>query len=130
MSCLFIPHTPRAAAAAAAVVSRPPPYPLHPPNPVPSRGQKNNGAARARARPARRPSQTASRQGRPFYRIIEGFIDQAGADVGSALPGGGQFRDDPGGLRLRHDRAGLLSMANGGPDTNTAHFSVMIGPAP
>lgn len=86
-------------------------------------------APRARA-PRRRPSQTASRQGRPFYRIIEGFIDQAGADVGSALPGGGQFKDDPGGLRLRHDRAGLLSMANGGPDTNTAHFSVMMGPAP
>lgn len=25
---------------------------------------------------------------------------------------------------------GLLSMANTGPDTNTSHFSIMMGPAP
>ena len=67
-------------------------------------------------------------QGRPFYRIVEGFIDQAGAEVDSTF--GGQFKDDAGGLRLKHDRAGLLSMANAGPDTNTAHFSIMLGPAP
>jgi cyclophilin family peptidyl-prolyl cis-trans isomerase len=36
----------------------------------------------------------------------------------------------PGGLKLKHDRIGLLSMANAGPDTNTAHFSIMLGPAP
>ena len=65
----------------------------------------------------------------PFYRIIDGFIDQAGINTGSAI-NGGAFRDDPGGLELRHDRAGLLSSANTGPDTNTAHFSIMMGPAP
>ena len=49
-------------------------------------------------------------QGAYFYRIIHGFIDQAGIDVESAF--GGEFNDDRGGLELKHDRKGLLSMAN------------------
>eukprot|EP00775_Hariotina_reticulata_P010533 gene10533-10693_t len=67
-------------------------------------------------------------KGKPFYRIIDSFIDQAGAETESVF--GGQFKDDPGGLKLTHDRKGLLSMANTGPDTNTSHFSIMLGPAP
>ncbi|KAI8467349.1 MAG: cyclophilin-like domain-containing protein [Monoraphidium minutum] len=66
-------------------------------------------------------------KGRPFYRVIDGFIDQTGVEVDSVF--GGEFKDDAGGLRLRHDRIGLLSMANAGPNTNTAHFSIMLGPA-
>ncbi|KIZ05729.1 peptidylprolyl isomerase D (cyclophilin D) [Monoraphidium neglectum] len=66
-------------------------------------------------------------KGRPFYRIIDGFIDQSGVDVDSVF--GGEFKDDAAGLRLKHDRIGLLSMANAGPNTNTAHFSIMLGPA-
>lgn len=42
----------------------------------------------------------------------------------------GRFDDDPGGLGLKHDRFGLLSMANSGPNTNTAHFSIVVAPAP
>lgn len=34
--------------------------------------------------------------------IIDGFIDQAGAQTESVF--GGQFKDDPGGLSLKHDR--------------------------
>lgn len=34
--------------------------------------------------------------GTSFYRIIDRFIDQGGADVDSPLPGGGKFPDDPG----------------------------------
>lgn len=41
------------------------------------------------------------------------FIDQTGADTESIY--GGQFRDDQGGLTLKHDRRGLLSAANAGP---------------
>lgn len=56
---------------------------------------------------------------------------QAGADTDSPLfESGGQFRDDPGGLALKHNRTGLLSMANAGPDTNDSHFSIMAAPAP
>ncbi|GAB4821361.1 hypothetical protein N2152v2_008407 [Parachlorella kessleri] len=67
-------------------------------------------------------------KGANFYRIIHNFIDQAGIYVDSVF--GGQFNDDPGGLKLRHTKKGLLSQANMGPDTNTAHFSIMMGPAP
>lgn len=67
-------------------------------------------------------------RGASFYRIIHDFIDQGGIDADSAL--GGQFRDDAGGLALRHAHKGLLSMANTGPNTNTAHFSIMMNPAP
>lgn len=69
-------------------------------------------------------------KGAPFYRIIDAFIDQSGAGTDSALPGGGTFDDDPGGLALKHNRGGLLSMANIGPDTNGSHFSIVVAPAP
>ena len=40
------------------------------------------------------------------------------------------FKDDPGGLKLKHDRPGLLSAANMGPDTNQGHFSILVNSAP
>jgi peptidyl-prolyl isomerase D len=67
-------------------------------------------------------------RGAKFYRIIHKFIDQAGIDVPSVY--GGEFKDDAGGLKLKHVHKGLLSMANMGPNTNTAHFSIMMGPSP
>ena len=67
-------------------------------------------------------------RGNTFYRIIEGFINQAASHTDSIY--GGFFPDDPGGLALRHDAAGLLSVANSGPNTNGGHFSIMLGPAP
>jgi len=67
-------------------------------------------------------------EGKAFYRIIDQFIDQTGAGTDSVY--GGQFKDDPGGLAIKHDRPGLLSMANGGPDTNTSHFSILVNAAP
>ena len=41
-------------------------------------------------------------KGNAFYRIIDQFIDQAGAWTDSVF--GGQFKDDPGGLKLMHNR--------------------------
>ncbi|KAF5834216.1 cyclophilin-type peptidyl-prolyl cis-trans isomerase [Dunaliella salina] len=63
-----------------------------------------------------------------FYRIVDRFIDQTGVNCPVAL--GGSYRDDMGGLTLKHDRKGLLSMANRGPDTNGNHFSILMSPAP
>lgn len=67
-------------------------------------------------------------KGASFYRIIHDFIDQSGVNVESVY--GGHFKDDAGGLKLKHTHKGLLSMANLGHDTNTNHFSIMMGPAP
>jgi hypothetical protein len=53
--------------------------------------------------------QQYSLKGAPFYRIIHGFIDQAGVEVDSVF--GGQFKDDPGGLRLKHDHKVRLPAA-------------------
>ena len=64
-----------------------------------------------------------------FYRIIDRFIDQSGQH-GAASIWGGSFDDDPGGLALRHERGGLLSAANSGPDSNSGHLSIVVAPAP
>uniref|UniRef100_A0A061QJN8 Peptidyl-prolyl cis-trans isomerase cyp40-like n=2 Tax=Tetraselmis sp. GSL018 TaxID=582737 RepID=A0A061QJN8_9CHLO len=69
-----------------------------------------------------------SLKGAPFYRIIDQFIIQTGANTDSVF--GGAFKDDPGGLELKHEHKGLLSMANNGPDSNTSHMSIMLNPAP
>ena len=65
--------------------------------------------------------------GMSFYRILDQFIDQAG---GPHPRWGTPFDDDPGGLALKHDRPGLLSAANSGPNTNSGHFSIVVAPAP
>lgn len=41
-------------------------------------------------------------QGSAFYRIVDKFIDQSGANTESVY--GGTFKDDPGGLAMKHDR--------------------------
>jgi cyclophilin family peptidyl-prolyl cis-trans isomerase len=89
----------------------------------------------------------ASKDGQPFfrglrwYRVVPGFVIQSGDPTN---PGAGiqsrpprtpeeekaghpyNFPDEivPG---LRHSAAGMLSMANGGPDTNSSEFFVTLG---
>ena len=75
----------------------------------------------------------APRDGKPFfsglkwYRVVPGFVIQSGnpkapedGDPGYTFPD--EFV--PG---LRHGAAGILSMANAGPDTNSSEFFITLG---
>lgn len=68
--------------------------------------------------------------GLTFHRVIEGFMNQSGSPNGLGTDGPGyRFRDEfhP---ALRHDQAGVLSMANSGPNSNGAQFFVTAASTP
>jgi len=68
--------------------------------------------------------------GTTFHRVISGFMAQGGDPTGTGRGGPGyQFRDEfsP---RRRHDAAGVLSMANAGPNSNGSQFFITFGPTP
>ena len=72
-------------------------------------------------------------KGSAFHRIVRGFMIQGGDFVnhdgtGSFSIYGATFPDES--LAGKHDRAGLLSMANTGPNTNGCQFFVTTAPAP
>ncbi len=69
--------------------------------------------------------------GTTFHRVIQGFMAQGGDPTGTGTGGPGyQFNDERGALALKHDRAGTLSMANAGPNTNGSQFFITFGPTP
>lgn len=65
-----------------------------------------------------------------FHRIIPGFMAQGGDPLGNGRGGpgylyAGEFEGAP-----KHDKRGILSMANRGPNTDGSQFFITFGPTP
>lgn len=60
--------------------------------------------------------------GLSFHRVIPGFMAQGGCPLGSGTGGPGYTYDGECTPAVRHDKGGLLSMANAGPGTDGSQF--------
>lgn len=69
--------------------------------------------------------------GTKFHRVISDFMIQGGDPTGTGTGGPGyKFEDEFSGNPHKHNKAGVLSMANAGRNTNGSQFFITHVPTP
>jgi cyclophilin family peptidyl-prolyl cis-trans isomerase len=65
-----------------------------------------------------------------FHRVISGFMAQGGDPTGTGRGGPGYKYDGEFSSKLKHERKGMLSMANAGPGTDGSQFFITFVATP